>query len=146
MLPPPIKPMCTVMWPSVSVIGGDEILVGRFGGFGRKDCRRDQDAVAKGCAGAGSQEEIQFFPAIAEDFLTQRIGGEQAVTAGVPVSGEAGILRVIENGDGHRFVADPATEIAPAPARAPSGVAFPPFAGEISAVDAGVVQLSYRCG
>src|SRR5580704_14217781 len=74
------------------------------------------------------------------------MGGKQAVTAGVPVSGKAGILGVIENGDGHRLVADQATEIAPAPARAPSGIASLSFAGEISAVDAGVVQLSHRCG
>src|SRR5580704_19691281 len=74
------------------------------------------------------------------------IGGKQAVTAGVPVSGKAGIVGVIEYGYGHGLVADQATETAPAPARAPSGVAFFPLAGEISAVDAGVVQLSHRCG
>src|SRR6266851_6577391 len=36
-----------------SVIGGDEVFVGGFGGFGRGDRRVDQDAVAEGDAGMG---------------------------------------------------------------------------------------------
>src|SRR6266700_74536 len=46
--------------PVESTIGGDEILVGRFGGFGRGDRRRDQDAIAERDAGIGRQREIQL--------------------------------------------------------------------------------------
>ena len=39
--------------PVESRIGGDEVLAGGFGGFGRGDRRSDQDAVAEGDAGMG---------------------------------------------------------------------------------------------
>src|ERR1700676_1830426 len=74
------------------------------------------------------------------------MGCEEAIAARVQVSGKAGILRMIEDGDGDGLVANQAAEIAPAPAGAPCGVAFFSFACEIGAVDAGVVQLSHRCG
>src|SRR2546429_8156342 len=51
------------------------------------------------------------------------------------------LFRSVENGDGDGLVADEAAEIAPAAARAPGGVAFFAFTGEVGAVDAGVVQL-----
>src|SRR6266849_2131869 len=124
-----------------SVIGGDEILVGDFGGFGGGDGRRDEDAVAKGSAGTGGQREIQRLFAFAENFLAERIGGEKAVAAGVPIGGKAGIGRVIEHSDGDGLVANETAEIAPAAARAPGGVALFTFTGEVGAVDAGVVQL-----
>src|SRR5579859_2612154 len=108
MLPPPIRPMRIVMRPSVSAIGRDKLFVGRFGGFGGEDRRRDQDAVAEGRAGMRSQGKIQLFFAIAESFLAQRIGGEKAVAAGVPVGGKTGILGVIENGDGDGFTVNDA--------------------------------------
>jgi len=37
------------------MVGGDEVLVGGFGGFGGGDGRRDQDAVAEGDAGIGGE-------------------------------------------------------------------------------------------
>src|SRR5882724_765629 len=124
-----------------SVIGGDEVLVGRLGGIGGGDGRRDQDAVAKCGAGTGGQRKIQRLFAFAENFLAERVGGEKAVAAGVPIGGKAGIGRMVENGDGDRLVADETAEIAPAAARAPGGVAFFAFTGEVGAVDAGIVQL-----
>src|SRR2546421_11295571 len=125
----------------MSVIGRHEIFVGSFGGFGGGDGRRDQDAVAEGSAGIGGQREIQLLLAIAENLLAERVGGEKAVAAGVPVCGKAGIGRVIQDGDGDGLVGDETAEIAPAAARAPGGVAFFAFTGEVGAVDAGVVQL-----
>src|SRR6266404_5634161 len=124
-----------------SVIGGDEVLVGRLGGIGGGDGRRDQDAVAKCGAGTGGQRKIQGLFAFAENFLAERIGGEKAVAAGVPIGGKAGIGRVIENSDGDGLVANETAETAPSAARAPGVVALFTFTGEVGAVDAGVVQL-----
>src|SRR5260370_28460122 len=112
------------------MVGGDEVLVGGFGGFGGGDRGRDQDATAEGGAGIGTQREIQFFLAIAENFLAKRIGGEKAIAASVPVGGKAGIGGVVENGDGDGFVADETAEVSPAGARAPGGITFFAFAGE----------------
>src|SRR5260370_37704860 len=87
------------------MVGGDEVLVGGFGGFGGGDRGRDQDAVAKGGAGIGSEREIQFFLAIAENFLAKRIGGEKAVAAGVPIGGKAGIGGGVAEGGSGRVAA-----------------------------------------
>src|SRR5256885_6661399 len=95
----------------MSVIGRHEIFVGSFGGFGGGDGRRDQDAVAEGSAGIGGQREIQLLLAIAENLLAERVGGEKAVAAGVPVCGKAGIGRVIQDGDGDGLVGDETAEI-----------------------------------
>src|SRR6266850_411708 len=136
-----------VMQPGASVIGGGgEILVGGFGGFGGGDGRRDQDAVAECSLGTGGQRKIHLLFALAENFLAERIGCEKTIAAGVPIGGKAGIGRVIENGDGHGLVANETAEIAPAATRAPGGVALFAFAGEVDAVDAGVVQLGDRSG
>src|SRR2546426_7035890 len=124
-----------------SVIGGDEILVGGFGGFGGGDGRRDEDAVAKGSRGTGGQREIQRLLAFTENFLAKRIGSEKSVAAGVPIGGKTGIGRVVENGDGDGLIADETAEIAPAATRAPGGVALFAFTGEVGAVDADIVQL-----
>ena len=59
----------------------------------------------------------------------------------MPVSGEAGIGGVVENGDGDRLGADKTAEVAPASASAPGGVALLAFTCQIGAVDAGVVQF-----
>ncbi len=123
------------------MIGRHEILVGCFGGFGRGDCGRDQDAIAERDAGIGGKGEIQLFLAIAENFLAERVGGEEAIAAGMPVGGKAWIARVVENGDGDRLGADETAEIAPPPARAPGGIALFAFTREVGSIDAGVVQL-----
>src|SRR5436190_18533235 len=128
------------------MVGGDEVFVGGFGGFGSGDRGRDQNAVAEGGAGVGGEREIQFFFAITENFLAERIGGEKAVAAGVPIGGEAGIRGVVENGDSHRLAAHETAEIAPAPTGAPGSIAFFAFAGEVGAIDAGVVQLGVSGG
>src|SRR4029077_9594945 len=145
MFPPPIRPMRMVMRPSVSMIGRDKVFVRGFSRFGSQDGRGDQDAVAESDAGAGSQGKIQLFFAIAENFLAEWVWGEQAVTASVPVCRKAGILGVVENGNGAGLAANHATEIAPAAASPPGGVASFSFAGEVGAVDAGVIQLG-DCG
>ncbi len=85
---------------SVSTIRGDELFVGGFGGLGREDRRRNQDAIAERGAGMWGQREIQLFFTVTENFLAKRICGEEAIAAGVPIGGEAGVLRVIENRDG----------------------------------------------
>ena len=41
-----------------SVIDGDEVLVGGFGGFGSGDGGRDQNAVAEGDAGIGCERKV----------------------------------------------------------------------------------------
>src|SRR5712692_2753145 len=141
MLPPPIRPMWKVMFRRESMIRRHEVFVGSFGGFGSGDRRRDQDAVAEGYAGIRGKREMQLFLTNAEDFLAERVGGKKAVAARVPIGGKAGIGGVIENGDGHRFVTDQTAEVAAASTSAPGGVAFFAFAGEVGAVDAGVVQF-----
>src|SRR5260370_5031053 len=120
MLPPPMRPMWKVMLHSESMIRRHEVFVGGFGGFRGGNGRGDQDAVAEGSGGAGGQGEIQRLLAFAKDFLSEGIGGEQAVTAGVPVGGKAGIGGVIENWDGDGFATGRAPEIGPAAPRAPN--------------------------
>src|ERR1700732_1503542 len=144
--PQPWRGELSTTGPVESTIGGGEILVGRFGGLGRGDRRRDQDAIAERDAGIGRQGEIQRLLALAENFLPEWVGGEKTVTTRVPVGWKAGIGRMVENGDGDGLVADEAAEIAPAAARAPGGVAFFAFTGEVGAVDAGVVQLGDGSG
>ena len=72
--------------------------------------------------------------ALAENFLPERVGGEKTVTTSVPVGWKSRIGRVVENGDGDGLVADETTEIAPAAACAPGGVAFFAFTGEVGAL------------
>src|ERR1700681_4546732 len=117
--PRPWRGELSTTGPDESTIGGDEILVGRFGGFGRGDRRRDQDAIAERDAGIGRQGEIKLLLALAENFLPEWVGGEKTVTACVPVGWKARIGRVVENGDGDGLVTDETAEIAPAAARAP---------------------------
>src|SRR5689334_7439178 len=95
---------------SVSAIRRGEFLVGCFRGFGCKNRGRDQDAIAESRAGVRSQSEIKVFLAIAENFLAERIGGEEPVASCVPVCGKAGITRVIENRNGDWLVADHPTK------------------------------------
>src|ERR1700730_18184936 len=144
--PQPWRDELSTTGPGELTIGGDEILVGRFGGLGRGDRRRDQDAIAERDASIGRQGEIQRLLALAENFLPERVGGEKTVTTGVPVGWKARIGRVVENGDGYGLVADETAEITPAAARAPGGVAFLAFTGEVGAVDADVVQLGDGSG
>src|SRR5690242_19542454 len=129
---------------SVSAIRRGEFLVGRFRGFWCKNRGRDQDAIAESRAGARSQSEIKLFLAIAENFLAQRIGGEEPVASCMPVCGKAGISRVIENRNGNWLVANHPTEVAPAASSAPCRISLLSFTGQIRAVDAGVVQLGDR--
>ena len=58
------------------VIRRDKGFISRFGAFRRADFRRDQHAVAERNTLAGSHRKVQFFFAIAEDFLAQRIGSK----------------------------------------------------------------------
>src|SRR5690348_10331845 len=59
----------------------------------------------------------------------------------MPISREAGIRGMIEYGDGDRLITELAAQVAPAAARAPNGVAFLPFAGQVDSIDAGVIEL-----
>src|SRR5271169_4486249 len=129
---------------SESMIRRDELLVSRFRGFGCEDRRRDQNAITKSHAHMRSEREIQLLFAITEDFLTKRICGEKPIAARVPISGKAGILRVIENRDRHRFVAHQPAQIAPASARAPGCITLFTLTSKISSVDARVIQFGDR--
>ena len=53
---------------------------------------------------------------------------------------------MVEDGDGDRLVTELAAEIAPAAAGAPGSIASFSFAGEVDAVNAGVVELGDRGG
>src|SRR5260370_40560321 len=89
----------------------------------------------------GRERKVNFFFSIAESFLAQGVGSEKAVASGMPVGGKAGIGGVVENSDGAGLVPDKTAEIAPASSGSPGGVAFLAFAGEVGAVDSGVVKL-----
>src|SRR5580700_3434028 len=108
------------------MIRRDELLVSGFGSLGREDRRRDQNTITESHTCVRSQRKIQLLLTVAENLLAERVSGEKAVAARVPVSGESGILGMVENGDRDRLVADLAAQIAPASPRAPSGVAFWP--------------------
>src|SRR5580693_4061266 len=95
------------------MIRRDELLVSGFGSFGRKDGRRDQNAIAESHARVRSKRKIQLLLPVAENFLAERIGGEEPITPRVPVRWKPGILRVVENRDGDWFVADHPAQIAP---------------------------------
>src|SRR5271155_585243 len=129
MLPPPMRPTGMVMWFGESMIRRDELFVRGFGGLGGGDVGTNQDAIPESDAGVGGQGKIQLFLPVAEDFLAEGVGGEETVAAGMPVRWKTGIRGVIENGDGHRLVANLPTEIAPAAARAPGGFALFALAG-----------------
>src|SRR4029077_20973166 len=64
-----------------------------------------------------------------------------AIAAGVPVRGKARIRGVVKYSDGDRLITELAAEIAPAAARAPSGIPFLSFAGQVDPTDASVVEL-----
>src|SRR5271154_898422 len=96
-----------------------KVFVGRIGGFRADDRRTDQDPVTEGDTAMRGEREIQFLFAFAENFFAQRIGGEQTIAAGMPVSGKSGIGGMIENGDGHWLLANHTTEVAPAASRPP---------------------------
>src|SRR5580692_8727987 len=131
---------------SVSMIRRDEIFVSRFGSFGRKDRRRDQNPVAKGDACVRNQRKIQLLFTIAENFLAEWICREESVTACVPIRRKSRILRVIENRDGDRFFTDKAAQIAPVSTSPPGSVSFFTLTCKIGSVDAGIVQLGDRGG
>src|SRR5271157_2071195 len=117
---------------SESMIRRHELLVSGFRGFGCDDRRRDQDAITESYARMRRQRKIQFFLTIAENLLAERVCREQSVTTRVPIRRKAGILRIIENGDRDRLVTDKPTQIAPASASTPSGVALFSFTRQVS--------------
>src|SRR5665213_4472875 len=68
-----------------------------------------------------------------EDAAAERVGGEEAVSAGVPVGGVAGVAGVVDDGDGGSVGAGVAGERTPAAAGGPDGSALDAFAGEVDA-------------
>src|SRR5437763_1131275 len=88
------------------VIQSAKGFVDGLGGFWPGNFGGNQDTVAERNTLIGSQCEVQFFLPIAEDFFSERVGGEQAISACVPIRRKAGIGRVVENRNRNRLVSD----------------------------------------
>ena len=63
----------------------------------------EDDAIAEGGGLALLEGEVEGRALGVEDVRAQRVGGEEAVAAGVPVGGVAGVAGVVEDGDGLGF-------------------------------------------
>src|ERR1035437_7265844 len=78
----------------------------------------DAIAVAQALTGLDGHGAVLRF-VIGEDGEAPRVGGEEAVGAGVPALGVAGIVGMIEDGDAELFAVDLAGIIAPRRGLAP---------------------------
>ena len=122
-----------------------ELLILRFGLRGVQLPAVDQDTEAEGLGLAGFEREVERLlgrVTLGEFLGAERIGGEEAVTAAMPVGRVGDVLRVVEDADADVFAADVAGEGHPLGARAPGVLlADGAFAAQVDAVDAGVVEL-----
>src|SRR2546422_7874671 len=101
--------------------------------------REDQQTVMERHGLFWFEREVQAFFAVAENLLPQRVGGEQTITAGMPVGRKACVLRMVEHGERYRFLVNPADQHGPPPARAPHGVACLSFTAAIQTADASII-------
>src|SRR5262245_10654893 len=106
----------------------------------RERAGEHEQAVAEGRARFRRELEVQRLLAVAERRLPERVRGEEAVAARVPVGRVAGVLRVVEHQQHDVLALDLARERAPAAARAPDLVARQAFAARVAAGHAGVVE------
>src|SRR5258708_6788318 len=110
-----------------------EIIRGGLAGY-------DQDTVLESGCLFPFEREVQLLLSIAEDFLPEWIGREQAIPAGVPIGGVARVAWMIEYRKRYVFSADSAREHCPTAAGSPYFVAGLSFAAGVAAGDAGVIQ------
>src|SRR5947208_15655967 len=101
------------------VIQSAKGFVDGLGGFWPGNFGGNQDTVAERNTLIGSQCEVQCFLPIAEDFFSERVGGEQAISASVPRGMKAGIGGEGESRNRNRLVSGLPAHMAPAPASSP---------------------------
>ena len=111
--------------------------------FGRGWTRQDQQTIPKGYGLLWFQREVQFLFAVAENLLAERIGGEQAIAARVPVSRKAGVPGMIQDDQRDGFLTDLTRQHGPTRPRAPDRVAGLSLAAAILTSDAGIIQNLY---
>src|SRR4029453_2827847 len=92
MLPQPTKPAWRAMCALLDE--GRRLALRALLG---ETAREDQQPVPESGGGAGREREVQRLLPVAEDALPERVRGEEAVAAGMPVGGIAGVLRVVEH-------------------------------------------------
>src|SRR5918995_5795300 len=90
----------------------------------RRTAAENDDPVAKRRRLTGFERQRQFGLFLIEHLTSERIRGEQAIAACVPIRRKARIRWVIEHQQGHLFAIDGSIQRDPSSARAPDGVAF----------------------
>src|SRR5438105_15759557 len=93
------------------VIQSAKGFVDGLGGFWPGNFGGNQDTVAERNTLIGSQCEVQFFLPIAEDFFSERVGGEQAISACVPILRNVETGSVRENRNRYRLVSAPPAQM-----------------------------------
>src|SRR5438876_4879131 len=83
------------------------------------DPGEDQDPVTERGRLSRGEPEVALALPVAEDFFAERISGEEAVAARVPVGGEPHVHRVIQDRQRDRLPLHDAREHRPAAGRAP---------------------------
>src|ERR1017187_9978351 len=107
--------------------------------FRRDGSAKKQDAISEGRRFVFVDGEVQRGSFGVEGVCAERVDSEQAVSAGVPVGGIAGVSGVVEDGDGLGLAGlvsncrGGSGELAPAAARAPDGIANLAFTCAIDA-------------
>ena len=104
----------------------------------------NDDAVAEGRRRARGELEVQLVLAVREDLLPERVRGEEAVAAGVPVGRRPGVLGMVEDGEGHVLLAESPGKGHPAAPCPPDLVALLALAAVVEPGDPGVVQHGHR--
>src|SRR5262245_14455013 len=109
MLPAPINPTLSTLVLR-RLAGRRELAEFAVDAIRRRFPFQHDDPIAERHGRFGLEREVQLLAPVAEHLLAERVRREQPVAARVPVRRMAWILRVIDDRDRDRLLADPAGE------------------------------------